>query len=69
MLLTEETKQKYKFDPLFLKGNKLKFCVAKCDFCNEIFEKQLYYILRGRKKILKDACIKKECISKKQLLP
>lgn len=66
MICIEQTIQKYNFDPQVSSGNKMKICVAKCDFCEDVFEKQLYYILRGRKKILKDSCMKKECINKKQ---
>lgn len=66
MILETETIQKYDFNPQVLSGNKMKVCIAKCDFCGDVFEKQLYYILRGRKKILKDACTKKDCINRKQ---
>lgn len=65
MILISATIEKYKFDPQILSGNKMKTCLAKCDFCEDVFEKQLYYILRGRKKIEKDACTKKECINQK----
>jgi len=67
MILLDATKIKYNFNAEILSGNKMKNCIVKCEFCGDIFEKQLYYVLRGRKKINKDSCFKKECIRQKQI--
>lgn len=66
MILSEQTIQRYGYNPDSLSKKSDKSVVYQCDYCGTIGEKKMVKITGGRSGIDKDSCKSQVCIGKKR---